>query len=221
MNNITNNYVIFDLETTGLSTAEDSVVEISAIKVKDGVAVEEFSTLVNPGKHIPYNVSCVHGITDDMVQDAPCMEKALGDFIGFIGDMVLVGHNIKRFDMGFIQRDAVRYFGKPLENKLVDTLFLSKRYLPELPSHSLGALAEHYDVSYEGAHRALTDCRINKQVYDHLVEESENPSEAAKQVPVCPLCGGILKKRNGKYGEFWGCSGFPDCRYTKPVTIME
>ena len=215
MNDFADSYVLFDLETTGLSTTDDSVVEISAIKVIDGVTTGEFSTLVNPGKHIPDYVSCIHGITDDMVSDAPSMEEALRDFIDFIGDLVLVGHNIKRFDMGFIQRDAVRYFGEPLTNGIVDTLCLSRRYLPDLPSHSLGALADHYNVSYEGAHRALVDCRINKQVYDKLAKEAENPSEAAKNVPVCPLCGNILKKRRGKFGEFWGFTGFPDCRYTR------
>ena len=208
-------YVIFDLETTGLSTTDDSVVEISAIKVENGVAVDEFSTLVNPQKHIPDLVSSIHGITDEMVKDAPVMRDALKDFIDFIGDYVLVGHNIKRFDLGFIQRDAERYFGSRLSNDVVDTLCISNKYLPGLTSHSLGALAEHYGVSYEGAHRALVDCNINKQVYDCLAREAKNPSEAAKNVPLCPLCGNVLKKRCGKHGEFWGCMGYPDCTYTK------
>jgi len=208
-------YILFDLETTGLSTENDQVVEISALKITCGEITDEFSTLVNPGIHIPYQASSINGITDEMVKDAPDMEHALKDFISFIGNSILVGHNIKRFDMGFIQRDAVRYFGKQITNDYVDTLTLSRKYLPELCSHSLGYLADHYDVSYEGAHRALADCHINKKVYDCLKKEIENPSEAVKQMRTCPVCGNIMKKRNGKYGEFWGCAGFPDCRFTQ------
>lgn len=209
------NYVIFDLETTGLDTDMDAIIEISALKVNGGEIVDEYSTLVNPRMHIPYEASCVNGIVDDMVKDAPIIEEALKGFIAFIGNEVLVGQNIKRFDLKFIQRDAVRFFGKPVNNDYVDTLFLAQRYLPELESHSLESLADHYDISYDGAHRALADCHINKKVYDCLAKEIANPSEAAKLVPVCPRCGNLLKKRNGKYGEFWGCASFPDCRYTK------
>ena len=208
-------YVLFDLETTGLSTETDQVVEISALKVSGGEVEEEFSTLVNPGMHIPYQASSINGITDDMVKDAPDMEHALKDFISFIGSSVLVGHNIRRFDLGFIQRDAVRYYGKQITNDYVDTLALSRKYLPDLYSHALGSLADHYGVSYEGAHRALADCHINKQVYDCLKHEIENPCDAVKQMRTCPFCGNIMKKRNGKFGEFWGCAGFPDCRFTQ------
>jgi len=210
-----NEYIIFDLETTGLDTDMDAIIEISALKVKGGEIVDEYSTLVNPCMHIPYEASCVNGIVDDMVKDAPKIEEALKGFIAFIGNDVLVGQNIKRFDLKFIQRDAVRFFGKPIANDYVDTLFLAQRYLPELYSHSLESLADHYDISYDGAHRALADCHINKKVYDCLAKEIANPSEAAKKVPICPRCGNMLKKRNGKNGEFWGCASFPDCRFTK------
>ena len=210
----TDNYVLFDLETTGLSPEKDAIIEISALKVSGGEVVDEFSTLVNPGFHIPYSASSVNGIMDDMVKDAPAIDIALKNFISFIGDSILVGHNIKRFDMGFIQRDAVNIFGKPISNEIVDTLILSRRYLPDLYSHSLESLSDHYGISYEGAHRALADCYINKQVYDCLAKEIANPSEAAKAVKVCPKCGNILKKRTGVYGDFWGCASYPDCKFT-------
>ena len=208
-------YIMFDLETTGLSTDDDAIVEISAVKVTDGEVVDEFSTLVNPGIHIPYVASSVNGITDDMVKDAPDVEQALREFITFIGDSILAGHNIRDFDLKFIQRDAVRFFGKPLSNDYVDTLIVARRYLPELKSRSLESLAYHYDISYDGAHRALADCYINKQVYDRLANEIANPSEVAKNVPFCPRCGNLLRKKNGKYGEFWGCRSYPECRFTK------
>ena len=209
------NYVLFDLETTGLSSDTDAIVEISALRVIGGKVAEEFSTLVNPGMHIPYYASSVNGITDDMVKDAPDIETALKAFIAFVGNSILVGHNIRNFDMRFIQRDAVRFFDKPLTNEYVDTLAVARRYLPELSSRSLEALAYHYGVSYEGAHRALADCHINKKVYDCLIKEMEKPSDAAKKLEVCPVCGNKLKKRNGAYGEFWGCSSYPECKFTR------
>ena len=101
-------YVVFDLETTGVSCNSDEVVEISAIKVIGGEVVDEFTTLVNPGRPIPYNASMVNGITDDMVKDSPFFEEALSDFLEFVGDAVLVGHNIHTFDMKFLYRDAER-----------------------------------------------------------------------------------------------------------------
>lgn len=213
--NTLNSYIVFDLETTGLSTDTDAIIEISALKVENGDITAEFSTLVNPCMHIPFMASSVNGITDDMVKDSPKIEEALRDFIAFIGDSALVGQNIVRFDMKFIQRDLLKYFGRTLNNKLVDTLFLSKRYLPDLDSHSLGSLADYYDVSYEGAHRALADCKITLQVYQCLIKESENPLKSSSAIEVCPKCGNILKKRNGKYGEFWGCASYPDCKFTK------
>jgi len=215
------NYVLFDLETTGLSSEKDAIIEISALKVSGGKVIGEFSTLVNPGMHIPYMASSINGITDDIVQDAPDIEQALTDFIAFIGNSVLVGHNLKNFDLKFIQRDCMDLFGKTLSNDYVDTLILSRRYLPDLSSHSLEALAYHYGISYEGAHRALADCHITKQVYDSLAKEIENPSDAAKNVKVCPRCGNILKRRNGKFGEFWGCASYPDCKYTRDVDVSE
>lgn len=210
-------YIMLDIETTGLSPDTDAIIELSALKVVDHKIVDEFSILINPEMHIPYYASSITGITDDMVEGCPSVECALKGFEVFSRDLVLVGHNIKRFDLKFIQRDAVKYLGKEFSNDYLDTLMVSKRYLPELDSHSLESLADHYGISYEGAHRALADCHINKQVYDCLLKEMENPSEAAKRLKVCPRCGNLLKKRIGMYGEFWGCTGYPDCKYTKDL----
>lgn len=104
-------YVLYDLETTGTSSKYDEVVEISAVKVKNGVVTEEFSQLVNPGRPIPSAASAVNHITDDMVAFAPMFDSVLQQFLAFIGDDVLAGHNINRFDMKFLYRDCERYFG--------------------------------------------------------------------------------------------------------------
>ena len=210
-------YVLFDLETTGISCREDEVVEISALKVKDGFVVDEFSTLVNPGIPIPFMASDINGITDEMVKDAPDFKTVLADFMEFAGNAVLVGHNIAAFDMKFIQRDAERYFGKVFTNDYIDTLVISRLYLPELEHHALTDLARYYHISSAGAHRALADCKMNQRIFESLKEEIANPSDAAKAVKRCPRCGNGLKMRTGKFGDFWGCKSYPDCKYTENI----
>ena len=208
-------YVLFDLETTGTSCTADAVVEVAGVKVRGGEIVEEFSSFVNPERPIPYNASMVNGITDEMVADAPLFEKVFADFLAFVGDAVLVGHNIRRFDLKFLYRDAEAYWEKTIGNDFVDTLDVARTCLPELKHYKLTDLAAHYGIATEGAHRALSDCRMNQQVYECLKKELQNPSQAAKALRKCPKCGNILRKRNGRFGEFWGCAGYPDCRYTE------
>lgn len=161
-------YVVFDLETTGISCFKDSVVELSAVKVIGGRVEDEFSSLVNPQRSIPYEVSKVNGITDDMVADAPLFNDVLMKFIDFTEGMTLVGHNIHSFDLKFIYRDSEKFYGGIPGNNYVDTLRLARKYLPQLKRHSLTVLAEYYGISTEGAHRALNDCRMNQQVYEQL-----------------------------------------------------
>ena len=114
LNEYVSDYVLFDLETTGVSCENDEVIEISALKVRDEFIVGEFSTLVNPGIPIPLYASDVNGITDEMVENSPSFKSVLSDFIEFVGEDILVGHNIASFDMKFICRDAERFFGKGL-----------------------------------------------------------------------------------------------------------
>lgn len=210
----TMDYVIYDLETTGVDASYDEVIEISAIKVEGGQILEEFSSLVNPMRPIPYRASQVNHITDDMVADAPPFSKALKEFNDFIGTSILVGHNIHMFDMKFIWRDASNYFGKTIANDYIDTLVLARKCLSQLSHHRLSDLAEHYHISTDGAHRAMGDCVMNQKVFEHLGREL---SQQQKQggIRICPKCGKFLAKRNGKFGEFWGCSGFPACRHTQ------
>lgn len=208
-------YVVFDLETTGTSSVSDAVIEISAVKVLDGKIVDEFSTLVNPEMPIPYYASKVNNIYDHMVENAPLFEEALADFDDFIEDMTLAGHNIHTFDMKFIWRDAEKYWGKTFTNPYIDTLTLSRQCLM-LPSYKLTDLAAYYHIPADGAHRALADCRMNQKILEKLGEELQSP-ETMKKIKTCPKCGQFLKKRSGRYGEFWGCSGYPACRYTENI----
>lgn len=215
-NQYVTDYVVFDLETTGISTVNDAVVEISAVRVKGGRITDEFSTLVNPEMPIPYRASKVNHIYDDMVADAPLFEQALAEFDAFIEDRILVGHNIHTFDMKFLWRDAERYFGKTIGNDYIDTLPLARQCLPQLSGYKLTDLASNYHISIDGAHRALADCGMNQKIFEKLgAELASRKSEG--NLKTCPRCGQLLKKRSGRYGEFWGCTGYPACRYTENI----
>ena len=219
LNEYIEDYVVFDLETTGVSPYNDEVIEISAVKARKGKVVEEFSELVNPKRTIPFAASRVNNITDDMVSDAPFFDEVLRHFLEFVGEDVLVGHNIQSFDMKFIYRDCERYFHQLITNDYVDTLILAKRCFPEWRHRRLGDLADYYGISTQGAHRALADCRMNQRVFDLLGKEmnTEKKKTLDSNVKTCPLCNLPLKKRNGRYGEFWGCTGFPNCGYTENI----
>jgi len=112
-------YVVFDLETTGINQQTDDIIEISAIKVQGHEITEEFSTLVNPGRRIPKAATAVNGITDEMVADAPDIEAAMEAFLNFIGYAVLVGHNIHTFDTNFVYDAAWNYFGREVKNDIL------------------------------------------------------------------------------------------------------
>lgn len=209
-------YVVFDLETTGVSYKKDRVVEISGLKVINGKVEEEFSTLVNPEMHISDGATAVNGITDDMVADSPLFDTVLKEFLDFAEDYILVGHNIHSFDMKFICRDAMDFYGKTVGNDYIDTLPLARMYLPQLGHHRLEDLAIYYDIDTEGAHRALNDCMMNQKVFENLRKEMENPSADVKGKK-CPKCGSLLVQRNGKFGPFYGCTGYPMCRFTRNI----
>lgn len=207
-------YVVFDLETTGLSPASDDIIEISAVKVKKGKVTDTFSTLVNPGRPIPKSASTVNGITDDMVEDAPDLRLALGQFLEFIGKEVLVGHNIHSFDMKFLTKAVRELEKREVENDYIDTLYMARSCLKELPRHRLTDLAAYFKISTEGAHRALNDCMMNQKCFEEMGKRLPREEGTDKGL-ACPRCGGGLVKRNGRFGAFYGCSNFPDCRYTR------
>ena len=139
------------------------------------------------------------------------MEESLPQFLEFVGEDVLAGHNIARFDLNFLYRDSMVRFGLLPGNDYVDTLLFARQSLPGLPSYALTALAEHYGLTTQGAHRALNDCRMNQQIFERLARE---PRQAAKR---CPRCGQPLALRKGRFGAFYGCTGYPGCRYTENV----
>lgn len=209
-------YVVFDLETTGINQERDAIIEISALKVCNSVIVEQYSTLVNPGRHIPYGATAVNGITDDMVAAAPDIGQAIGGFLDFIGEHILVGHNIHTFDTNFAYDAAYHALGRELGNDYIDTLYMARKCLPQLSGHKLTDVSRHFRIVTKGAHRALNDCIMNQKCYEELGKILETLCKDEPEA-VCPVCGGELCRRKGRFGEFYGCGNYPGCRYTRNV----
>ncbi len=167
-------FVVFDIETTGLSRETERITEIGAVKVCEGKIIDRFSTFVDPQKPIPAEITKLTGITDEMVADAPPIEEILPQFLEFCGDAVLVAHNAS-FDMGFIRVNAERKCGVEVKNTVLDTLELSRSLLSELSKHKLNLICDHLGVSLEGHHRAVNDAEATAEVFlrfvDMLVEK--------------------------------------------------
>lgn len=207
-------YIVFDLETTGLSPVTDDIIEISAVKVKGGVVTETFSSLVNPGRPIPRQATMVNGITDEMVAGEPGLREVMDRFLTFIGNQVLVGHNIHSFDMKFLYQAVSELYEKELGNDYIDTLFMARSCVKELSHHRLTDLANYFHISTDGAHRALNDCVMNQKCFEEMGKRMPGEGSAGT-AGNCPRCGGEMVKRSGRFGAFYGCSNFPECRYTR------
>ena len=164
-------FVVFDLETTGAKTPPCRVTEIGAYRVKNGEIVEEFHTLVNPETPIPFFISMLTGITDEMVKDAPKFSEVADKFLRFIGDSVLVAHNAG-FDMRFLNHEVGRLFEDyRLGNPSMCTVQLSRKLLPDVENHKLKTLAEHYNVALVNHHRANEDAYATARIFINLLEQ--------------------------------------------------
>lgn len=167
-------FIVFDIETTGLSKEKDKITEIGAVKIQEGKIVDSFSTFVNPERPISDEITKLTGITNQMVADAPTIDVILPQFLEFCGQGVLVAHNAS-FDVGFIRTVADNLKMPSVENTILDTLELSRALLPELKKHKLNIVAERMEVSLEGHHRAVNDAKATAEIFlkfiDMLVEK--------------------------------------------------
>jgi len=161
-------FVVFDIETTGLSSDKDKITEIGAVKIKEGKVIDTFSTFVNPEIPIPELVVKLTGITDDMVADSPTIDKVLPEFLEFVGTSPLVAHNAV-FDTGFIKHNA-RLMDINVDNPVIDTLELSRQMFPELKKHKLDIVAKHLGVSLENHHRASDDAMACAGIFIKCLE---------------------------------------------------
>ncbi len=163
-----NSFIAFDLETTGFHPSSCRIIEIGAVKVTNGIVVEEWQKFVNPGCVIPSNITTLTGIDNDMVYNAFPIEMILPEFIDFIGNFPLVAHNIN-FDMGFIRYDAKR-MGITVENELIDTVTICRKVFPALINHKLGTVARHLQVLGNAEHRGLQDALVVAKIMMHAIQ---------------------------------------------------
>jgi len=168
-------YVCVDIETSGGDIHTAEIIEIGAVKVVNREIVGQYSTLVKPNKPVnPYTYS-INGISDDDVANAPSIEEIFDDFLDFIGDSILLGHNIAAFDLQIL-REVGFQLKKYVKNQYLDTLYVAKKILPDLPSYSLTSLCEYYSIENAYAHRALSDCLANIEVYNAMMIDKEGNS---------------------------------------------
>jgi len=161
-------FVVFDIETTGFSANHHKITEIGAVKIKNGVIIEEFHQLIYPGVPVPWKITEITGITDDMVAGQPTIEETLPLFIEFCSDCTLVAHNAS-FDMSFIKynaavQDLECYF------EVVDTLSLARRIFPRLENHKLNTVANHLGIDHKNHHRAMGDARATAHILLRCME---------------------------------------------------
>ncbi len=161
-------FVVFDLETTGFSNKNDKITEIGAVKVENFKIVDRFSQLINPQKDISYKVQELTGITNDLIKDKPTIEEILPKFVEFIGDSVLVAHNAN-FDMGFMQQKC-REQNIEFKNTSVDTLTLARTLLPHMKRFRLNLIAKELGIPLLNHHRAVDDAEATAHIFIKFLE---------------------------------------------------
>jgi DNA polymerase III epsilon subunit family exonuclease len=162
-------YVVFDIETTGLDTDVDRIIELGAVRVLNGEVTGIFDKLINPGITISELITSINGISNEMVKDADYPGVVLTEFSKFInGVEFLVGHNAYYFDYPFLQSEFKRNFIKHEKLYVKDTMFLAKKKIPRFRSYSLKNLTEHLGIVNQTAHRALSDVYATFELFEKL-----------------------------------------------------
>ncbi|MDP6868405.1 MAG: DEDD exonuclease domain-containing protein, partial [Acidimicrobiales bacterium] len=165
-------FCVIDLETTGTSAADCAITEVGAVKLRGGECLGTFQTLVDPGTGIPPSITILTGITEAMVVNAPPIAAVLPSLLEFLGDAVVVGHNIQ-FDLSFLKAAMASTGRQPLANRSVDTCRLARRLLrDEVPNCRLGTLATHLRLSRQPSHRALDDALATSDLLHLLLERA-------------------------------------------------
>ena len=188
--------VVYDLETTGLNPKTAEIVEIAAHRLSPiGDEVERYYRLVRPpGGHIPQSATRIHGVDTETVKDVPGIEMVLPEFLGFIQDRILIGHNVAEYDNPILARDLRRYLKRDLSVPHYDTLATARRLFPRQRC-SMGALAEKFEIEHGRLHSALEDVRVNREIFKELIKIDADQREAKSLTELLPFVGlGILAK---------------------------
>lgn len=182
------NFVVIDIETTGLDSQFDEIIEIGALKIENGHVVDKFNTLVKPVYEVDDYITELTGITNDMLENAPTIEDLIDDFYSFVGHNIILGHNVN-FDINFLYDELMRVNNIELNNDFVDTMRIGRYLLKDLRHHRLIDLANNYNIAISDNHRSLKDCEITLEVYNNMLKEvvkkygsTENFTNSCKRV---------------------------------------
>lgn len=175
-----NNYIIVDIETTGLSSEWDSIIEVAAIEINNGEVVKKYQSFVEFEDELPKFIIELTGITNDMLKGAPSAQEVITEFSDFIGDKIIVGYNVN-FDINFLYDYFKLILDKDLKNDYIDCLRISRKLFPEEKHHRLKDMVELLDIQVDTEHRALSDCETTKNVFEKLynkvIEKYNNTSD--------------------------------------------
>lgn len=188
-------YVVIDIETTGLSPEYDSIIEVAALRVRNGEHVEKFETLIKPTEKYGYDdddevdfivdedgekfyyinsfIVQLTGITNKMLHEAPTIDVVLPRFQRFVGNEVVVGHNVN-FDINFLYDNFINVMGVSFNNNFIDTMRISRRFLIELNHHRLKDISKHYSIESDKFHRAEKDCFVTNECFVKLKQDIKN-----------------------------------------------
>ncbi|RUL55769.1 PolC-type DNA polymerase III [Lysinibacillus antri] len=166
-------FVVFDVETTGLSTAYDTIIELAAVKIREGKVIEKFERFANPHKPLSAKIIELTHITDDMLRDAPEVDQVVSEFKEFIGDAIVVAHNAS-FDIGFLYTAYEKAGIQGVIHPVIDTLELSRFLNPTLKSHRLNTLCKRYGIELTQHHRAIYDTEATGELMLHLLKEAKD-----------------------------------------------
>lgn len=173
-------YIVLDLETSGLNIKTTEIIEISAIKVKDSTIIDKYTSLVFPKKPIDPAATQINHITPEMLKGQRTIQTVFPEFKRFIGDNLLAGYNISTFDMPILRRVAAS-LNIPLQNDCIDILHLANIKMSFLPNRKLTTVAAYFGIDTTGSHRALQDCIITKECYERLLTFQPPAAPSKKQ----------------------------------------
>lgn len=186
-------FICFDIETTGLSAVRDKITEIGAVKVENGIITDTFSTFANPEMPIPQKITQLTGITDDMVKDAPSQSEAVGAFLEFAGDNVLVAHNAP-FDTSFIAK-ACEDMGREYNYTSIDTVAISRAILTDIKNCKLDTVAKFLRLGDFNHHRATDDAEMLARIFINLCQRLTDDYGITKTNDInTKIAGGDFKK---------------------------
>lgn len=168
------NYVVLDIETTGLDPDYDSIIEIAATTYLSDKQVRSFSTLIKPPFTVSEFITDLTGITNEMLADAPTISDVFSDFLEFLGDNIIVGHNVN-FDINFLYDASLKVVGSPISNNFVDTMRLSRRMFPNEAHNRLSDLITRFGIGSTVSHRAASDVEQTHACYMHLKSLYQTP----------------------------------------------